>query len=374
MPDESVDIYIRFRDHVTRGVRQVTGRLKEMGPAGRAAALTMNAGLRAVRQNAERIAHTFERVRAAAGRMASSTIQHLQRLGQRLMQTAKWAVLAGAAFVGWQIKGGVGGLSQIEDYQATLEIVTKSSAKARQIIRDALKFSESTPFEPRPVIEAATQLTVYGLSYTKWLRSAGELAAAFKVDLGEVTGALGRLKAGQSGEAFERLRTMGITKTKLEVEGVQFSKGGQLLTDTETTMNAVKRIIDRDFGGTLAKQAKNFSGLWSTIKGKWDLLRQAMAQPLFDRLKADFARIIGLWDKWQPGEMGQRLVRTIGDALGSAYDSVRDYATRMAKVFQSGGIVGVWDELRPQLEAAVGKVFRALGTAAKEAFLMPFKL
>lgn len=67
-----------------------------------------------------------------------------------------------------------------------------------------------------------------------------------------------RIKAGDFGEAFERLRDFGIARKDLEAEGLTFDKDGQYVGTVEAAMKAVRAIVQRDFGGMMDEQIQNF--------------------------------------------------------------------------------------------------------------------
>lgn len=157
--------------------------------------------------------------------------------------------------------------SDMEQAAISFEVLTKSAEGGRRVFADLQKFAADTPFEFPELAAGAKGLLAYGFSIDQLiplLTKAGDLASGFGVDITEVTRVLGRLRAGDFGEAFERLRDFGIGRQDLEGKGLKFDSSNSYKGSVADALDAVTQIIDDKFGGMTAKQSQSISGLFST--------------------------------------------------------------------------------------------------------------
>lgn len=123
--------------------------------------------------------------------------------------------------------------------------------------------------------EGATKLEASGLLVERWLPMVADLAGAFGGTQEKIIGvseALAKLASGSSGEALERLRDFAITRTALEVEGIEFDGGGSLKSSIEDTLLAVETIAKEKFGnigefmnGTFEQRFSNLGDAWNAL-------------------------------------------------------------------------------------------------------------
>lgn len=158
--------------------------------------------------------------------------------------------------------------ADMEQAAISFEVLTKSAEGGQKVMQDLQKFAADTPFEFPELAAGAKGLLAYGFQIEHiipLMRTAGNLASGMGVNIEEVTRVLGRLKAGDFGEAFERLRDFGISKTDLEGEGLKFDKSGSYQGSVAKALEAVDKIIQNKFGGMTERQAQSLGGLWSTL-------------------------------------------------------------------------------------------------------------
>lgn len=166
----------------------------------------------------------------------------------------------------------------LEKAALSFRVLTKDAGTALALQKELVKFSAETPFEFADVQMGAKQLLAYGFAVgdvTKYLKTAGDLAAGMDVNITEVTSSLGRLKSGNFGEAFERLRELGIDRTALEGAGLKFDKSGSYVGSVKEAMEAVSKVINDKFGGMTTALSTTLPGMLSTA---WDGVQIALSQ------------------------------------------------------------------------------------------------
>ena len=137
-----------------------------------------------------------------------------------------------------------------------IEAITKSPRAAGEIYEQTDEASTASVFSLSELVVASKTLTKDSQFSKELLRAVDDLAAVNR-DEGatpqDVARALGRIKAGDYGEGFERLRDFGISKKELEAQGLKFDKGGSYESDApdaaKKAIDAVVKIIQQRFNG-----------------------------------------------------------------------------------------------------------------------------
>lgn len=183
------------------------------------------------------------------------------------------------------IKTGIEFDSQIEQAAISFEVLSGSAAVAQDIISNLYEYAAKTPFQFPDVVEAGRALEVVGLSAKKNIGWIGDLAAANpQATIQEVARAMARLKSGDFGESFERLRDFGISKTMLTSQGLKFDKSGAFKGSVEQAMTAVENIVKQKYAGMADAQSKSFKGQISTLKDNINSMFGEIMKPIFNEL------------------------------------------------------------------------------------------
>lgn len=188
--------------------------------------------------------------------------------------------------------------SRTEQFETSLTVLTGSAEQAKRVLAELDQFSLSTPFTPAEVQAAGRDLIAYGFQVEEiqgLLRNAGDAAATFadKIRLEDVTRVFARIKAGDFGEAFERLRDIGLSRDLLEGEGLIFDKSGSYQGSVEKAMTAVQNIIQSKYGGMMEQQSKTFQGMKSTLEGYFEsFLGKIMESGAFEEIKKEMQGVI----------------------------------------------------------------------------------
>ncbi|MBD2705617.1 hypothetical protein IC229_33725 [Spirosoma sp. BT702] len=288
----------------------------------------LNTNLAAGYARADREQRNFDR---GLGRLA----KNIQSTGTSLTTylTLPLAGLAGA---------GLKAASDMEQAGVSFRVLLKDANLAAQTVNDLKSFAATTPFEFSDVQSGAKQLLAYGFAVgdlKTLLTDAGNLASGFGVEIGEVTRVLGRLKSGDFGEAFERLRDFGIGRDVLEAKGLKFDKSGQFQGSVQQAFSVIQGIIRERFGGQMEEQSKTLGGIASNIK---DSFTFALA------------------------DIGTQLVKTfnlkeVGTGLASGINKIRDgFLSLPAPIQQASVMFGAAAAAAGPLSLAIGTIIKLL--------------
>jgi phage-related protein len=160
--------------------------------------------------------------------------------------------------------------------------------EAQLLMKDLQNFADTTPFESEEIIASGRTLLAAKIPRAEikdFLKDAGDLAAAANTSILEVSQAMSRLKSGDFGEAFERLRDFGISKEDLTAQGLEFDKGGAFKGSTDEALKAVREIIKQRFGDTMDDLSQTLSGRFSTLIDKGKAFFRELFLPAFEYAK-----------------------------------------------------------------------------------------
>jgi hypothetical protein len=279
---------------------------------------------------------SFKSMRTAVRRLSGA----VAKLGRNMsiMLAAGAAGLAGGFAL--LVRQGIKFNAELEQTTMQFAVIHQNAKKTKQVMKDIIEFSSSTPFQLGEVAKAGKILTAFGMDGIETLRNVGDAAAAAGRPMTEIAMAFGRISSGAFGEAFMRLAETGLaTRKHLEMEGLEFNKGGSYVGTATQAIEAVKRIIETRFGGMMEKLAGTFSGAISTMKDNWNLFAGEFTKPLFNMLIPRIKEVTKLFQEWKESAA----VRVIGEEfsvwVGKAIDWVFKYIGSLEdayKTFQIG--------------------------------------
>lgn len=163
-------------------------------------------------------------------------------------------VAAGTAFAGiltMIARRAVSAASEMQSLEATLTAVTGSAERAAEKMAFLRRFATESVFEFKDLARAGTLLEAFGLRMERMLPIIARLGAVFGANaelIDQLASAVGRIAAGQFGEAMEILRRFGIGAQALREAGVEIDKSGQVKSSAEQVLRAIERIVMTRFG------------------------------------------------------------------------------------------------------------------------------
>lgn len=206
--------------------------------------------------------------------------------------------------VGGLVSGMVDGNAEFERYEVQFGVLLKSTDKAKERLADLAKFGASTPFDLPEVVKADKILQGFGLhseeSAAKFGKSgeeirriAGDVAAGTGAGFEEMALLIGKLSAGATGEAISRMAELGIaSKEELAKMGLEFDKGGALLSPLPQAMQVVTDLMNSKFGGMMDKQSATFEGMTSNFNDWIQGTIRAAGAPVFDKIKGALGELL----------------------------------------------------------------------------------
>lgn len=226
---------------------------------------------------------------------------------------------------------GLGGKSIIDAVGAreqnliTLEVQVGGVERAKNVYKNLARFAAVTPFETPEVLQGGRMLLAYTYNTKQLLpilTRAGNLASGVNKPLSETVEVFGRLKAGDFGDAFERLRDFGISRKLLEGEGLKFDKQGSYQGSAEAAIGAVVRIIDKRFGGLMDRRSRGIFGLASTLKSRpFELFSSLDEGGAMDPLKRFLGNVANLTD-FDNNPQGKRIKARFQQSVGGLFKAL----------------------------------------------------
>ena len=295
---------------------------------------------------------------AGIGRSTNSIIAGLQRVApaaQRVVPAVQTAfrgmtVVAGAASAAWNVAGLalVGYNGNLEQLQASFEVMTGSAAKGAQVLQKVRDMGASTPFEMEGLAETTLLLMNYNFTADEALNRMsmlGDISQGNQDKLTRIATAYGQMHSAQ--------------KVSLEDIKQMIEAGFNPLVEiSEATGESMASLYDRISKGTMAVDEITASMQRSTSEGgKYFQSMLKQSQTLNGQLSTlkDNAMALG-------GNLFQSYTDGIrDDVLPMANDVVETLNT----AFEQGGAEG--------LTAAVMDQLPVIGNAAKDALLQGFK-
>ena len=258
--------------------------------------------------------------------------------------------------------GTVGNAASFEQYETSFKVMMGSADQAKSKLKELSDYANTTPFQLPEVVQAGRTLMTFGLDTGTWVKNAGNLAAAANTNIADVATAMGRIKAGDFGEAFERMRDFGISKQMLEAQGLKFDKSGQYVGSVDQALNAVNTIVNQKFGGMTEAQGKTFNGLMSTFQDSLSSFGREIGQKAFPAAKDALQSLMAKMDEMSKNGSLDKFATLAGNAISHI-------ATDIVKLVDIIGKVGSfvssnWNIIEPIL-VALGTMIASMMIAKK---------
>jgi tape measure domain-containing protein len=275
------------------------------------------------------------------GSAAQDTSKHLHGIGT--MGVAAGAAIGGLAAMGVAsfgrmglsaVTAGVQTAASMEQANIAFTSLLGSGQKSQAFLGKLASFAAATPFELPGLIDASRQLIGVGQSADSVIPT----LTAF----GDASGALGlsqdnfnhimmattqAMSAGtlHAGDLLQ-MTEAGLPVWKLMSEALgkpvatlkDMSAKGQLLT--KDVMPKLQAQMEKDYGGSMAKQSQTLTGLWSTLM---DTFHQGMAKALIPMEPMLRAAIPGA-----ANVMGKAL-GALGNGVGQFFGGLSGHVKRM---------------------------------------------
>lgn len=265
-------------------------------------------------------------------------------------------------------KVGIAFDSMKETAQVAFTTLLGSGEKAQSFLMGLQKFSAATPFELPGLIDNARQLLGVGVAADKvipTLTALGDTAGALGIDqdhfnniLLATTQAMGKGKL--QGEELMQMVENGIpvwqelskATGKSVPELQKLSSAGKLLS--ADTLPKLFAQMEKDYGGSMAKQSATLSGKWSSLTDNTKILMGTAFKPLFDLTKD----VVGGLGDLAASDAGRDFAQKFADHLKVVLDAGRNFVDLLRDKFgdQAGD---VFDQIKKKASDTFGQMKQA---------------
>ncbi len=222
-------------------------------------------------------------------RTASTAFQHMNLAGAEAVYIGR---KFSQSFLGLA-RSTLSAYAELERYQITLQTVEKSTERAARTLAWAKEFAATTPFELKDVIGATVVFRNMGLSAQRWLRVAGDMAAAMGVNILDASYAVARAAASGAEGMMALTRTFGITSDMLK----QFGWTGK--GSMEQFRKALETLLKTRFEGGMARFMNTMGGVLSNLRDIFWNFRTEIGKPIDAFLTGVLKRLLSLLDQLQ---------------------------------------------------------------------------
>lgn len=283
--------------------------------------------------------------------------------------------------VGGLVSGMVDGNAEFERYEVQFGVLLKSTDKAKERLADLAKFGASTPFDLPEVVKADKILQGFGLhseeSAAKFGKSgeqirriAGDVAAGTGAGFEEMALLIGKLSAGATGEAISRMAELGIaSKEELAKMGLEFDKGGALLSPLPKAMQVVTDLMDQKFGGMMDKQSATFEGMTSNFNDWIQGTIRAAGAPVFEKIKGALGDLLTQLQNPAFQAAITAVANVVGSVLGGAIGAVVPIVSNFLEIIENvSRALGSGGGLADVIQMVIGTTLNNFGMFEDEAF------
>ena len=237
--------------------------------------------------NIRRLGRDLQGVQGKAKNLASS----FSGLSKPLIALA--GIGGGAAL----IRGIFGSAAELESQTRSLQVLTGSAEKTKQIVAEIKAFGAATPFQVRDLIDVTKKLKAFGIetnSLVDTTKRLGDVAGATGADLDGIATAFGQIRAKGKFSQEENLqlleRGVDLTTELKKMYGLSGDELAKAMTKGQISFEAANQALitltsqgGQYFGGAIS-QADTLNGKLSTLQDAFVTLGQNIGkvlEPLF---------------------------------------------------------------------------------------------
>ena len=308
---------------------------------------------------------------------ASNVSSISTRVATSLVKAGTAFTTAASAATAFSVKSA----ADFEQTRIGLENMLGSADKARAILSQVSKFAAETPFEFPELANSVKQLVAFGFNgedAVKTMKQLGDVSAAIGAPIGDLSYLMGTLKT--QGRAFAidirqfAQRGIPIYEYLAKVLGKNEQAISEMITAGEIGFPQVQKAFEAmtaeggKFHGTMIKQSKSLSGLFSTLKDNIGQTARELVGitqegdikegSLFDKLRIGAAWLVqnlpSMIDtiKGKVNEILPTIVQW-GRNIGEVASKVADYL--------SPKLEALWNTITTKIVPAVSKLVEAFG-------------
>lgn len=292
-------------------------------------------------------------------------------------------VIAGGAITGVAAKMGIGFDAMQEQASIAFTTLLGSGKKAQTFLGDLQQFAAKTPFELPGLINNARQLLGVGVAANKvipTMTALGDAAGALGIDqerfnniMLATTQAMGKGKL--QGEELMQMVENGIPVWQLLSKATgksvpelqKLSSAGQLLA--KDTLPLLFTQMEKDYGGSMAKQSQTLVGQWSSLKDNTQILLGTAMKPLFNEIKNGAGVLNDLIGSDRANQWAVSFAEGLDHGFTAAKTFGRNLKTEFGPAVEDAldHAKDKFDDLWPSVKDGASSALGALGTIAAKA-------
>ena len=231
---------------------------------------------------------------------------------------------AAMAFVGTGLLAFIGKIgemsiktsSQLEIFRMQIRLLSHDTNIGDSLFAQLKIFGAQTPFTIPQVMAGAKNLLAFGISSGKvmeQLRVAGNWAAAMNMPIDEAAMILGKVNSGAISFALRSLHRAGISSAAIRAEGGAIDAKGRTMAgaDPAKFLEAVNRVIEKQFGGMMGGIMSTIPGMVSNMKDQFILMGAAIGDVISPQVKDVLHSILAIFDP----KLVLPFARSVGEGL-----------------------------------------------------------
>lgn len=203
--------------------------------------------------------------------------------------------------------------SQFEQFEVQFQTLLGSADLAKQRLDELFTFARKTPYELDTVVATAKSLEAYGIYSERYLRAAGDAAAAFGVQLQDAALAISQ---GMMGE-MERLKMFGISSAQVAKKlGHEIDRSTQ--EGIKETADAIVSLFEDKAAGGMDMLSETLVGKISNLKDQWTKFKLEVSDAgVFETVSDIMGVILERFEQFAGAE-GQEGAQAIGNLIADA--------------------------------------------------------
>lgn len=204
-----------------------------------------------------------------------------------------FAAIAGVAAGGSLLASVFGSAAELQSQTRSLEVLTGSAEKTKQILEGIKAFGAATPFQVRELIDVTKKLKAFGIetdSLVDTTKRLGDVAGATGADLNGIAMAFGQIRAKGKFAQEENLqlleRGVDLTGELRKMYGLSGEELAKAMSKGQISFEAANQALiqltnqgGQYFNGAIA-QADTLSGRLSTLQDAFTTLAQNIGMAL----------------------------------------------------------------------------------------------
>jgi hypothetical protein len=229
----------------------------------------------------------------------------------------------------------IGTNAQIETLQKSMEVTMHSTEKAEKSIQSLRSYAALTAFQETETFRAGETLSANRMDVDKWIRTAGDLAAAKQpqgIELNDVIDVITRINSGDFGKAMIRLRQLGISLSDFRAQGLQFSKNNTYLGNTDEMLEALQRIVSQRYGGMTEVLGNTVAGSISTITDYFQQIGIDLGGGIFNQFSAALQKWKKQIQEFRDSPEFQQIISNFNKAFNTLKDFISPLGSGLKEV------------------------------------------